>query len=68
MNKHILHHFNLSHHSFIPNVVIFEHCKTFNLQRSEIENFKIRIHYRTPRYKSFNKKICSECILNFLMT
>ena len=68
MNKHIVHHFNLSHHSFISNVVTFEYCKTFNLQRSKIENFKIRILFRTPWYKSFDKKICSEYILNFLMT
>ena len=41
---------------------------TFNLQRSKIENFKIRILFRTPWYKSFDEKICSEYILNFLMT
>ena len=67
-NKHIVHHFNLSHHSFISNVVIFEHCKTLNLQRSKIENFKIRILFRTQWYKSFDEKICSEYILNFIMT
>ena len=66
-NKHIIHHFNLSHHSFISNV-IFEQCKTLNLQRSKIENFKIRILFRTPWYKSFDEKICSEYKLNFLMT
>ena len=58
MNKHIVNRFNLSHHSFIWNVVIFEHCKTFNLQRSKIENFKIRILVRIPWYKIFDKKIC----------
>ena len=58
MNKRIVHRFNLSHHSFIWNVVIFEHCKTFNLQRSKIENFKIRILVRIPWYKIFDKKIC----------
>ena len=68
MNKHIVHHFNLSHHSFIWNVVIFQHCKTFNLQRSKTENFKIRILFRTLWHKSFDTKICSEYILDFLMT
>ena len=58
MNKRIVHRFNLSHHSFIWNVVICEHCKTFNLQRSKIENFKIRILVRIPWYKIFDKKIC----------
>ena len=48
--------------------VIFEHSKTLNLQRLKIENFKIRILFRTPRYKSFDKKIFSEYIFSFLMT
>ena len=38
-----------------------------NLQRSKIESFKIRILFRTL-FKNFDKKICSEYILNFLMT
>ena len=66
-NKYIVHHFNLSRHSFISNV-IFEQWKAMNLQRSKIENLKIRIIFRTPWYKSFDEKICSEYKLNFLMT
>ena len=57
MNKNIVQLFNLSHHSFISNVVIFKHWKTLNLQLSKIENFEIRILFRTPWYKSFDKKI-----------
>ena len=66
MNKHIVHYFNLSHHLFILNVVIFEHGKTFSLQRSKIEKFEFFFELRGIRV--LIKNICSEYILNYLMT
>ena len=48
----------------------FSKMKLFKLffWRPKKENFKIRILFRTPWYKSFDKEICSEYILDFLIT